>query len=282
MLCIRPLHKGVMPLPCGQCMPCRINKRRVWTTRLMLELYQHRKASFVTLTYSDEFLPPGNTVVKRHLQLFMKRLRKACEPVSIRFFGVGEYGDRTARAHYHVMLYGIDRDSAELVSDCWGMGHVHFGDVTKDSCQYIAGYVTKKLTKADDPRLKGREPEFSLMSRNPGIGAFAAAQLGAQMVRTSGAALWMAREGDVPKVTRMDGTMMPLGRYMVGKVRLAVGMENENSPEPKLEEYKEKMRALRDFVGPLAFKAGASVDWKKADSVILRNRNNGKFGKGVF
>lgn len=283
MICIKPFLKGALPLPCGQCMPCRINKRRVWTTRLTLELYQHREAAFVTLTYAPEHLPADGSVSKRELQLFMKRLRFAVAPAELRFFGVGEYGERTGRAHYHVLLYGIGADSSSVIQAAWPFGHIHVGSVTKESCGYCAGYVTKKLTIKGDPRLQGREPEFCLMSRKPGIGAKAAEQIGEQMVRTSGAAQWINREGDVPKVARMENGMWPLGRYMVGKVRLACGFENENSPPARHAQYVAEMQALREAVGDAAFRAAAPfVDWKKADAVLNRYAAKAKLSKKVF
>ena len=91
---------------CGQCLPCRINKKRVWTHRIMLESSLHTDNAFVTLTYSDENLPKDGSLVPRHVQLFLKKVRKEIEPARLRFFCVGEYGDRTQRPHYHVALFG--------------------------------------------------------------------------------------------------------------------------------------------------------------------------------
>lgn len=249
----------------------------------MLELHSHERAGFFTFTYEDQFLPPDGALRKKDFQDFMKRLRERIEPVRIRFFAVGEYGDKTARPHYHAMLYGLGPEDFEVVQKCWPWGHIHVGEVTKESCQYVAGYVTKKMMNKDDPRLKGRPPEFVLCSRRPGLGAAAADAIGKSLTRSSGGALWVAREGDVPKVTRVEGGFMPLGRYMVGKIRLAVGMEDEKSPPAKLEEFKTKMSAMRVAVGENAFKAGVGiVDWEKADKVLARAARSARFGKKVF
>lgn len=70
-------------------MPCRINKRRIWTTRLFLESLVHRSSIFFTLTYRDECLPEGGNLNPRDMTLFLKRLRKAVAPLRIRFFIVG-------------------------------------------------------------------------------------------------------------------------------------------------------------------------------------------------
>jgi hypothetical protein len=44
--------------------------------------------------------------VKRDLQLFFKRLRKAYPDVKLRYFACGKYGEQFARPHYHVILFG--------------------------------------------------------------------------------------------------------------------------------------------------------------------------------
>lgn len=124
------------------------------------------KQSFITLTYSPENVP--NALDKTHLQKFLKRLRKYIAPVKVRYFAVGEYGDQTWRPHYHLILFGLDPiEAQEAVQNCWSFGFVQVGTVTKHSISYCASYVSKKLTKAKE---QGLEPEFALMSRNPGIG----------------------------------------------------------------------------------------------------------------
>ena len=152
-------------------MPCRINRRRIWSHRILLEAHNHENNSFLTLTYSDEQVPQGNSLQPRDVQLFLKRLRKAISPQSVRYFVVGEYGDTTQRPHYHAALFGVGQSHSGLVEETWGKGHIMLGDLTLESANYIAGYVTKKMTSWFDPRLAGRHPEFSRMSLRPGIGA---------------------------------------------------------------------------------------------------------------
>jgi len=163
LICDRPFVQGIKAFPCGQCMPCRINRRRLWSNRILLESCKHEKSAFLTLTYAPEFLPENGSLQPRHLQLFLKRLRKELSPHKIRFFAVGEYGDQTWRPHYHLAVFGIDAFSTDIVRRCWGMGHVMVGDLSRASAAYIAQYCTKKLTSKDDPRLEGRHPEFTRM-----------------------------------------------------------------------------------------------------------------------
>lgn len=208
--------------PCGQCLACRINRRRVWTARLVLESYLHEKACFVTLTYRDEDLVYNEnyipTLCKRDLQLFLKRLRKYFSERKIRYYGCGEYGTRSLRPHYHILLFGVaaeELDETFLLYDgksprslllaLWTFGLVHVGECSRHSIQYVAGYVTKKYTKKGD----GLQKEFSLMSLKPGIGAGA---LDAIRSAIDG------RDSGFAGTVRFEGKVWPLGRYLVHKL----------------------------------------------------------------
>lgn len=150
------------------------------------------------MTYAPEHLPPGGTLVKRHHQLFLKRVRRALEPGVLRFFLCGEYGDNGGRPHYHALLFGIDfpdqvfwcsSPSGEplYVSDAlhalWGMGQCLIGEITEASAAYVARYALKKARGAEAlsryrrvDRETGEtwcvEPEYVQMSlgRYPGGG----------------------------------------------------------------------------------------------------------------
>lgn len=186
-------------VPCGRCIGCKIDYSRRWADRMMLELETAKKGLFLTLTYNDDNVPfvvddDGvfyPTLQKQDWQLFMKRLRKHFEPVKLRFFSAGEYGSSTGRPHMHAIVFGLGFDdiqdrvehgkneigqkyfiSPEL-ERIWSKGFVLFSDVSWETCAYVARYVVKKY--ASDSRKDllslGVEPEFSLMSRRPGIGA---------------------------------------------------------------------------------------------------------------
>lgn len=188
------------PIPCGKCIGCRLEYSRQWANRCMLELDYHKSSYFVTLTYDDLHLPdndivnietgeivqsPVHTLVKRDLQLFMKRLRKNTGQ-EIRYFACGEYGDETHRPHYHLIIFGLELTDLKIykqnfrgelyynsptLSKCWNKGFAVVADVTWDTCAYVARYVTKKLTgkKSDIYADFNLQPPFVLMSRKPGI-----------------------------------------------------------------------------------------------------------------
>lgn len=177
-----PKSGSCYTVPCGQCMACRVNRTAEWQLRLVMESRSHLDNCFVTLTYCDEFLPKNNSLVKRHAQLFLKRLRKRVG--SFRYFMCGEYGNKGFRGinpHYHALLFGVSIFQENIINDCWtdvvtrkSIGNVHMGTCTGQSARYTARYVQKKLmgNRRIEYSLRRLVPEFSLMSRRPGIGFY--------------------------------------------------------------------------------------------------------------
>ena len=168
------------PFPCGWCLPCRINKARMWQHRIMLESKSHINNIFVTLTYDDNKVPMNDNadliLFKPDVQNFMKRLRRRRNNERIRYFAVGEYGSQTNRPHYHLCLFGLHETDEPDIEKAWSeqgerIGITHVGEINSESARYIAGYTIKKLTRPNDERLMGKPPEFMISSkRNGGIG----------------------------------------------------------------------------------------------------------------
>lgn len=169
--------------------------------RCVHEASLHADNIFITLTYDNEHLPEHGSLRYRDYQLFMKRLlvhteRHTNRPVGVRFYMCGEYGENFGRPHYHAIMFNYDledkklwkmeRDNplytSQILTDLWGHGHTSVGSVTFQSAAYVARYLMKKVTgdAADahyntiDPDtgevLRERRPEFTNMSRRPGIG----------------------------------------------------------------------------------------------------------------
>lgn len=180
-------------LPCGQCIGCRLERSRQWAIRCVHEASQYENNSFLTLTYDNDNLPYNGSLDKTHFQKFIKRLRKSLNH-KIRYFHCGEYGEKLSRPHYHAILFNLDFDDKELFSindgnklytskkltDLWGKGHCTIGEVNFETCAYTARYITKKITgrnseehytRLDDyGEFHQRIPEYTTMSRRPGIG----------------------------------------------------------------------------------------------------------------
>ena len=137
--------KEAMEVACGQCIGCRLDRSRMWATRIVHESSLHEYTGgncFVTLTYRDErhcdeeqlrngyHVPWDWSLDKRHFTKFMKRLRKHFAPQKIRYYQCGEYGRkcrhgfdlslvkcpscRLGRPHHHAILFNCS--FSDLVS----------------------------------------------------------------------------------------------------------------------------------------------------------------------
>lgn len=197
----KKIYPGAVSIPCGHCIGCRLDYSRSWADRMMLELDHHKgKAIFVTLTYDNEHVPITYddygevgyfSLWKPDLQKFFKRLRKAFPDKEIRYYAAGEYGSTTFRPHYHAIIFGLSLEDfpdlrqrglndlkqahyeSMVFQRIWNQGFCLLAAVSWQTCAYVSRYVQKKVFAAELPiqDLYDCEPEFSLMSRRPGIGA---------------------------------------------------------------------------------------------------------------
>lgn len=153
MVCVSPIKVSGVELPCGKCLGCRIQRCKEWTERGLHELDSHHESTFVTLTYSDDYLPTDGNLRKTHLSLFFKRIREVLrkDKRTLRYFACGEYGETKGRPHYHAIVFGIGIDDYETVREAWPNGLVYFGNVTRFSIQYVARYVTDMYSGKRDP-----------------------------------------------------------------------------------------------------------------------------------
>lgn len=127
-----------IPIPCGNCIGCRLDYARDWSVRLRHELEMHNpdECWFITLTYDDDALAETfvdssvNRLVlgadhlgeahfysnldPRDMTLFWKRVRKDFPDRKIVYFQAGEYGEKRGRCHYHAIVYDLPLDSKEL------------------------------------------------------------------------------------------------------------------------------------------------------------------------
>ena len=162
-------------IKCGQCVNCRLQHAAQSAIRCLHEARSHEVNTFVTLTYSDENLPSDGGLDHSHFQLFLKRLRDRSD-FKFKMVMCGEYGEKSARPHYHALLFGCDfsdrrfyrktklghnLDTSQFLEDCWKLGFCTVGDVTYESCRYVTGYVMKKQTgeKSADYYM-GRRPDY--------------------------------------------------------------------------------------------------------------------------
>lgn len=153
----------------------------------MQEQQSAQNAWFVTLTYNDQNLPYAEGTLpslnKLDLQHWMKRLRRRIDRMSpelynfqmatnekkqIRYYTVGEYGTHTERPHYHSIIFNVPKMELQKAHLTWKHGSVYLGAVTPASIHYVTGYVISQNKKKS--MNLGRQPEFAMMSRRPGLG----------------------------------------------------------------------------------------------------------------
>lgn len=173
-------------LPCGKCMGCRIKKSTDWALRCVHEASLHEHNCFLTLTYDDDHVPSNGSLVKKHFQNFMKRFRDRIQPIKVRYYMCGEYGDQFGRPHYHALIFGYDFPdkqpfkktvkstlyTSDLLQELWPYGFTTVGALTYQTAAYTAKYATKKVLGKEAAAYYGdREPEYSTMSLKPAIGA---------------------------------------------------------------------------------------------------------------
>jgi len=193
------LKPELVCVPCGRCIGCRLEYSRQWAIRCVHEASCYQSNVFITLTFDNEHLARRTTpgLDKRDFQLFMKRLRKEFGQ-GVRYYHCGEYGENFGRPHYHALIFNLDFTDKYLwqmrgqnrlyrsptLERLWPFGYSSIGEVTFESAAYVARYVMKKITgdpaalhytdisQVDDHtgELIPVQPEYSTMSRRPGIG----------------------------------------------------------------------------------------------------------------
>lgn len=201
-----------LSVPCGRCAGCRLGRAQAWALRCQHEASLHDENCFLTLTYDDEEMPVvarGEVTPRRffstgvgtlhypHVQKFIRSLRKEVAPKRFSFLCAGEYGERTNRPHYHVLLFGhrfersLDFSRAGVpgrlgespaLGKWWPYGNHFVGELTVQSASYVSQYCLKKVygraavefydvVDVDTGEVLGRRvPEFLRMSLRPAIG----------------------------------------------------------------------------------------------------------------
>lgn len=218
-------------LPCGHCFSCRQSRAFEILIRAVAESRMHDFSAFITLTcddvhYNDVFR--FGKLCRRPYQLFLKRLRKRIG--RFRYILCGEYGARTCRAHYHLVVFGhrfIDGYvsvaytwiASRVVQQCWPYGHITVEDVNPDRLAYVCGYQLKNVD-ADDEDF----PQFVVWSRRPGLGFSWFSRFWSDMVRNG---FTFNLHGKDVKIN---------GRYFLSKLELISPADYDNIKAQRLRE----------------------------------------------
>lgn len=115
--------------------------------------YPHKKCKAIINRTDDKKLHYARYT---DLQKFIKRLRRRIETSKksynnekIKYYAVSEYGPKTYRPHFHILLYfdcpELSQDLAALVRSCWTYGYSYTtlsqGHVTSYVASYVNSYV---------------------------------------------------------------------------------------------------------------------------------------------
>ena len=249
-------------VPCGRCMACRINRRRFWEGRILFEdVMSPHPSYFVTLTYADEQLPvlpesPTQTTLSpTDFRLWANRFRKYNGP--FRYYGCGEYGDKTQRPHYHAVIFNHPAADVEaMVEKSWTKGFTTTSELNPSRARYVAKYAVKRLNK-NDLTLNGRYPEFARMSRKPPLANTMMTLLQEQLTTRAGAQFLAEKKG-LPTVLRHNNKLYPIGRYWRKKME-----EELDYAFPPYEDEREEIEI--DVAALLARRKAARAErqWKK-------------------
>lgn len=130
--------------------------------------------------------------------------------------------------------------ACKLVSSTWDQGDVDIRNLDQGRAKYLGGYIEKKMTRFDDPRLGDRHPEFARMSLKPGIGQSAMHEIADCILRLG----LDQSEADVPSALQHGRSIIPLGRYLRQQLRLMIGKE-VNCPDEVLQAEAAKLLPMR-------------------------------------
>lgn len=196
-------------IPCRNCIGCRLDYSRQWANRGYLEAKYHKNNYFITLTYDEEHIPiPKEITTKngitftneenwngclepKHIEKFLHDLRQRIKlkygDYKIKYMACGEYGDKGARPHYHLIIFGLELPIETFykpriinnetywqnteIEKCWKHGISNITEASWNNIAYTARYITKKINGKDSDETYasiGKIKEFFRVSK--GIG----------------------------------------------------------------------------------------------------------------
>lgn len=169
-------------------------------------------ALWITLQYDDEhlfFVDDRPAVCKDHCINFFHKLRRSISrkalKATFRYFLVSEYGPKTNRPHYHVLLLfrlprleikpllELRQSLYEEIKDRWYHGHAEIKLFHTGVIRYLTKYVFKPFDGFDPP-----VKPFRLISK--GIGEDYLSYIDADQLRRD--MTWKTPEGVIPRYYR--------------------------------------------------------------------------------
>lgn len=208
-MCVAPVKvqtpSGAQLVACRECWQCKQRKIDDYIGRNIAESKTAKKCHAFTLTYGTDEEGSADHIRARILtysdvQKFIKKLRAAGFPC--RYFVVGEYGGEKGRAHWHGLIYWLDkvpdfplRKKRTHSLGQWEHGYSYMDDPSVQAIRYACKYITKDMNKG------GKQGEVHF-SRMPPLGSEYFKQLAEAYVQAGKAPNTL--EYSFPGVTRLN------------------------------------------------------------------------------
>nr|QJB21598.1 MAG: replication initiator protein [Microvirus sp.] len=184
-MCLAPnVIDGGVQIACRKCWQCRERAISDWVGRNIAESKTAVACHAVTLTYgrneANDILHERSVLLTySDIQKYLKLLRRHGFPV--RYFVTGEFGSAKGRAHWHVMLYWLEKvPPHELDTNFreahWPHGWSFWTEPTHKAVRYNCKYIQKDMGDAE------RQGHLA-MSKKPPLGAAYFARMAEQFVR---------------------------------------------------------------------------------------------------
>ncbi len=138
-----------------------LNKKRAkkYLNRLV-HLNFGKNDYFVTLTYSDDYLPNSISEAKKNVANYFRRINSTRKgEQNIKYIFVTEYGEKNKRIHHHAIIEGSVK--REVLEAKWRQGEVNIKPLDPDKgYSYLVKYIMKspKGKKAWNPSRGLKKP----------------------------------------------------------------------------------------------------------------------------
>lgn len=148
---------------CSKCKTCVAGRKNDWAGRLIAEARSAQNVYFLTLTYAREPEDYRYADVQAFLWTLRVRLQRKYPGTHVRFFCVGEKGNRFGRIHWHLLLFfdgpnplpdlWNKHTNARELWEFWPHGWTDIAKVPDDDIvrrvRYCAKYAVKSLGQED-------------------------------------------------------------------------------------------------------------------------------------
>lgn len=173
-MCINPMKIAEVGfVACRECWQCRETRIDDWVGRSIAESKTAVAANVVTLTYGNDRTTGdidhirASVLTYSDVQKYFKSLR--FDGYAMRYFVVGEYGSLKGRAHWHVLMFWLNKVPEHKIRENfmqkhWPHGWSYWDQSSPEAIRYACKYLLK------DPEDLSNVGWGPMMSKKPPLG----------------------------------------------------------------------------------------------------------------